>query len=204
MIYIENLSQIFYRKNLLTGEVVGPMKKEVFLAQIKEEMRKEPLSYWFNMEKIDYRPSDKWNYTGSAPVEKYILRDTESFYCYYIVYLDGYGRIIDPRTYMKEALNCSNSRALYGCHIYARYHKDNNYKYRNGPVPYTRKKKGGPSCSKKCRGIKRIFKYYTDPEYGNYVRNKAIPFRKEDWWDIYVPYKPHDSWKNHKKRKQWM
>jgi hypothetical protein len=118
--------------------------------------------------------------------------------------LDGYGRIIDPRTYMKEALNCSNSRALYGSHIYARYHKDNNYKYRNGPVPYTRKRKGGPSCSKKCRGIKRIFKYYTDPEYGNYVRNKAIPFRKEDWWDIYVPYKPHDSWKNHKKRKQWM
>lgn len=202
MIHIENLSEVFYRKDLLTGNTIGPMKKDVFLAKIKEEIKKDQVSYWFNMEKINCCPSNKWNYSGIDP----IIKDTngyQDFYRHYIVYLDGYERIIDPRCYMKEAL-ASNGEDFYN--KYYSYHRNryNSYEYRNGPVPYIKKRRGGCPCSKKCKGIKRIFKYCTDTEYGDYVRNKAIPFKFGDWWDVYVPYRSHESWKNHKKRKQWM
>lgn len=203
MIPVENLSEIFYRKNLLTGEVMGPMKKETFLTKIKEEIKEEPLNHWLDMKKVACYPSNKWNYSGNDLILEPIGRFDDS-YAHYIVYSDGYGRIVDPRRYMKESLSCDEEKIF--CNTYRNYFKKkyDNYKYRNGPVPYTSKRKGGCSGSKKYKGIKRVFKYYTDPEYGTYIRKKAIPFQFGDWWDVYEPYKLHDSWKNHKKRKQWM
>lgn len=225
MYQVLNRSEIYYYKNMQTGDVFGPYNKEAFLK----------LLYVINkQERLD------WNLTGtdySVDVIDYPYNSFETNLRKRIrkhLFFDMNGRIIDPRNYINEAIkycyvlfNDTYFKSFfYGSMFYGKYClskiKDdtlfkknkrsyydyintqcNSYEYRKDPVPRLHKA-SRKKCSNRCKGIKRIFTYATDPEYGKYVRKKAIPFNLDPWYwsDRYM--KDHPSWKEQKKRKQWM
>ena len=73
------------------------------------------------------------------------------------------------------------------------------FKYRNGPVPHTKKTMRGGSCCT-MRHVFEIYKDYANPEMKDYVRNRGdVPY----WWDDKFRTIQR-SWKYQKKcRHQW-
>ena len=210
MYYPVDLSNRFYKYILNKNILYGPYSKKDFLhdiyksliTNIKGKYKKEPYKDW------NYSGSDMELYQyfkGSDIISEYYLRN--------IIYYDGYFRIIDPRVYIKEAIkywdNYYNSKKYeYDCDtsFYSQvFGKDfRNYKFRYDPVPYIHERIPHRTF-KRARGVKRLYQIKSDPEYGKYIRPGALPFGSNGYWDFtYRDHKKHESWKNQKKRKQWM
>lgn len=123
-----------------------------------------------------------------------------------ILYFDGYYNTVDPKKYLEEAFTLFDKKVNHFNHCSYNNFGKNNYKFRSGPVSHTGSKRGVEYHTKRYRGIKRIHVMVSDVEYGKYIRNKAIPFNEHQWDDSYdgSSLRKHKSWKNQKKRKQWM
>ncbi|WP_373262177.1 hypothetical protein [Hungatella hathewayi] len=194
MYKVINLDETFYR---ISGNQIKNLHgKREFLHSILVDYTR-----WFGNITDATRTYPEWQITGNDIVRKYIngynaiytLRDVE--------YFDGYGRRINPRDYLPEAMRTVKLR------YYIRGRRvSHHYRYRMDPVPYTGKIKGGCSGTKKFRGLKRIYQQASDPEYGKYIRKKALPVGPYLTWDYeaYEETRLHESWKKQKKRKQWM
>lgn len=195
-----NIDETFYR---ISGKQIRELKgKREFLNAILTDY-----TGWFGPITDATRTYPRWQVTGSDTVREslnlydyiYMLRDVE--------YFDGYGRRINPKDYISEAMRIVNPKRKRSSTYYIKGRRVNHhYRYRKDPVPYTGKSKGGCSGSKKFRGLKRIYKQATDPDYGKYIRKKALPMGPHLTWDYeaYEETRLHESWKKQKKRKQWM
>lgn len=195
-----NLDETFYR--ISRNQIKNLHGKREFLHSILVDYTR-----WFGNITDATRTYPEWQITGNDMVRKYTngykaiytLRDVE--------YFDGYGRRINPRDYLPEAMRTVKLQNIYNPTYYIRGRRiSHHYRYRMDPVPYTGKIKGGCSGTKKFRGLKRIYQQASDPEYGKYIRKKALPVGPHLTWDCeaYEETRLHESWKKQKKRKQWM
>jgi hypothetical protein len=206
MFYTLNLDNIFYKINRTSSErkVVVFKSKTDFFKSILIEYRK----YFKNTKNATNTASD-WQISGTDLIHVF-LWDKDQYWIRNIEYYNGYGRRIDPRNYLVEAMQKLDLSCVQ--HINYNFIRGRrvgccNYRYRFDPIPYTGKMKGGPAASRKCRGIKKIYKLAADPDYGKYIRRKALPFGTTSWYcwnDGYEEKRNHESWKKQKKRKQWM
>lgn len=194
---VDNKSNVFWKWN---GQKFTCMTKQEFLNSIYNEFKKTRVTVYYNdlkdfLEKSDLQTKNyDWNISGNDKLMPEYLKK--------ISYYDGFLRRINPSDYIFEAAKMHFSDKT-GQFKYVK--RDYNaYRYRYDPVPHTRKIKGGPSGSRRCRGIKRIFQAATDTEYGKYVRKKAIPFNLAPWYDCDEKSHDYKSWKSQKKEKQWM
>ena len=119
-------------------------------------------------------------------------------------YIDGYGRIIDPYIYKKDAwlYYCKylKNSASNGCNHKKRV-KNRPYsgEFRRTPVPGTGKCKGGP-YSKRPR-TKRIAAMYGNPEFKKYNRGCKQNYSCFNCWES--PHRCNErNWKSQRKH-QW-
>lgn len=201
-----NLDETFYR--ISKSQIIKLNSKREFLYSILLEYNK----YFGNITDAT-RTYPGWQITGNDIV---VISNTFNrfFYDYNpvyefrdIEYFDGYGRRINPKDYILEAIKTIKLQENHPSMYYVRGRRvQHQYRYRMDPVPYTGKIKGGCSGAKKFRGVKRIYQQASDPEYGKYIRKKALPMGPFMTWDFdaYEETRLHESWKKQKKRKQWM
>ena len=151
----------------------------------------------------NYHPAWDWWYFDKKP-KKWRNPILDTFACnineqgkeYQI--FDGYGRCINPKTYEKEAFRLFLEQYK---DKKEKYYWQKNYKnmgiFRYDPVPYSGKRRGGPSV--RPRKIKHLHAMYLNPEYKEYNRGSRsdIP---EGWWDDWYRCR-QKSWKSQSKRR---
>lgn len=213
MYNVGNKSECFYKQNLVKEEVFGPFDREKFLQGVYNDLANESkvpelLNVHYNCHKWNYSGSDsgRWVDFGNYEIRSYQIRP--------ILYFDGEGRILDPRNFVKEAIQKSYGNekikkpvSSFNSCLFSAYFLRRNipYKFRCDPVPGTGRYRGRHRTNRGKKGLKRILTQSADPEYKEYVRKKAMPFTDFDLYDLDGNvWNKHDSWKNHKIRKQWM
>lgn len=205
MYNVYNKSDIYFKYNLSEDKItlignISDFLKEIYL-MFNEVCKYDKTEF---PENIQITGNDVCNYytheirrTDNTVIEKpnSVLRN--------ILYLDGYFSTIDPRNYIEEAFNIYGQKEF---HKGLKQSRKQRLQFRSGAMPNISCRKGGSYHTKRCRGIRRIFALVSDVEYGKYIRHKAIPFNGSIWCDDYDggSIRRHDSWKNQKKRKQWM
>lgn len=124
-------------------------------------------------------------YCGDTPKELYILRDQ-------------FGSVFSPAEVINDIGNYKWDNIPKFSITYNRY----NYDFRYDPVPYTGKRGGGNLFRHPHTTHERRYGH----AHGKYVRPKRRPhYLPNSWDDIYRSGAYHNkSWKNQKKRKQWM
>lgn len=216
MYNLSNKSNEFYRMDLSRNVIVGPFDK----VELRDRVMTEAL---------DQNKVRCWNFTGKDTAvftdwtKRYLDEAGKAIYPVSIqytrpvVYYDGYNRIINPNDYLvdngpnidtwsyrtHECVPIKRKPSATSYYAYLRKMR-NNYQFRMNPVPMTRKCRGGCGGSKRGNSFFRTWKLATDPDYGTYVRKKAVPFAFEPWADIYESRDCNRSWKKKKVRKQWM
>lgn len=196
MYKIENKSFVFYRYNIKTGELFLIGGIDEMIMETYKHFASDKSYFDMNYSVTDLNTTGKDQYSVNNIYET--RKELKP-----VIYLDGYNRIINPRNFLKEAMKkykYLQSKEIYHQKTYAeiKYGK-RNYLYRFDPVPGIHKCKSY-SNGLKNRGIHRLYSLISDPEYGRYIRKKAIP-------PIYNDnrrYRTCESWKKQKKRKQWM
>lgn len=205
MFNIINKSEHYYKYNLEKESVRYIGDFDDLLLEIFQNLNKGR-SYYYEKEHYGGR----LNITGNDTYCQYsgipgTYQSKETYVRPYL-FFDGYDRNIDTRNFLDEAIRRYDPfrRQIEKMPSYCEnLYKKFPYLYRRSPVAFTSKKKGGPNASAKRRGIHRIHQIASDPEYGKYIRKKAIP--KNEWSDeIFEERRQHESWKKQKKRKQWM
>lgn len=112
---------------------------------------------------------------------------------------DGYGRCINPKIYEKEALKLYFSKYKdKDKKFYWRKKYKNTVRFRYDPIPYSRKRRGGPRV--KSRRIKHLKAMYANPEYKGFNRgsSKDCPL---GWWDDWCRHTER-NWKSQRQH-QW-
>lgn len=202
---VNDLSDRFYRMDLYKNILVGPYSRREFLQIIFKEAK----CIWQsgNQNLKEMLPNEDWNYSGN---DTYCFKKGYEYpeifyYTRRFIYYDGYFRIIDPRKYLSEAFKQFQIDYKNYSPSWIKYIP---YQYRKDPVPNISVRTGKTIHQRrKSTGLKRIYQLSTDPEYGYLIRKKSLPFGTSHWnfGDFkYREYRKHESWKNQKKRKQWM
>lgn len=204
MVNVYNLSEVIYIYSYSDGKsiLVGNRDDMIrFLARnykyindwilpVAEPDRKHGRSHWKNC----YMDQFTCNWSDLSSIKNYI------FY-------DGYDRIINPLIFDSEAFryfaNVMNYREFYRYTWQGDFKKRYNskkshkeqFKFREGPVPYVHCAKGGPFC----KGVRkhRSLKMYADPEYRKYIRNAAEDF---PYWTECRERRNEKNWKSQRKR----
>lgn len=124
-------------------------------------------------------------YWGQEPKPLFILRDQ-------------FGSVFSPSEVIHDVGDYKWDNITKFRITYNKYH----YSFRYGPVPYTGKRGGGNSFRRPHTTQERRYGH----AHGKYVRPNRRPHAlPNEWDDIYRSGIYHTkSWKNQKKRKQWM
>lgn len=118
-------------------------------------------------------------------------------------FFDNYNRIINPIEYKNISFQyfllgkTIRRNVFYSLRYYERIKRENHYRFRYDPVPYTYKGRGGPS--QKQQKVKHILLALEDKEFSRGSK-KDIP----RWWDDKFKQRDIKNWKHQSKcRHQW-
>ena len=174
----------FYREDLYTGNVIVFQNYDEFL--------------WEVFCVFGHNDPDDLSWKERIPKPN----DSYDDYLRRYLYFDDENRNLDLKNYEFAAMNkYTNTKRKRSYQTKNDVIKSRmKLKYRKDAIPFLTKHIGKNGFRSFSRGTKKTLKLASDPEYGRYIRKKAIP--KET--DNFREKKNHESWKNQKKKRQWM